>query len=187
MFCSIRRGNVLRRSLLLAAIGASFTALGQQTASSNDRLFFTDLNGLKEVPSAITTGTGRAEVQISSDGMSLRYEVSYSKLSSPVTQSHIHIAQRRVNGGIMVYLCDNTGKAPSGVPACPNSGSVSGTIIASDVNPPNDPEPTTTQGIPPGDLAGVISAIESGVAYVNVHTTIAPSGEIRGQLRADKH
>jgi hypothetical protein len=32
------------------------------------------------------------------------------------------------------------------------------------------------------DLAGVIEAIRTGVAYVNVHTTVSPGGLIRGQF-----
>jgi len=35
-----------------------------------------------------------------------------------------------------------------------------------------------------GELADVIAAICAGVAYANVHTTLSPGGEIRGQIKA---
>lgn len=38
------------------------------------------------------------------------------------------------------------------------------------------------QGLTAGDLKSLIAAIRSGSAYVNVHTTRFPAGEIRGQL-----
>jgi hypothetical protein len=109
--------------------------------------------------------------------------LSYSGLSSGVSQAHIHFGQRPVNGGIIVFLCDNTGKAPQGVTACPNSGTVAGTITAADVNPANDPEPVTAQGIAAGEFAGLLGAIEHGDAYGNVHTSNFPAGEIRGWLK----
>ncbi len=43
-----------------------------------------------------------------------------------------------------------------------------------------------TQQILAGELAEVIAAIRAGVAYANVHTTLSPGGEIRGQIRADE-
>jgi hypothetical protein len=157
---------------------AGIAVLAQQSQ------FFTYLNGFKEVPSVITNGTANFQLQINAARNSISYQLSYSGLSSHVTQAHIHIGQRGANGGIIVFLCDNTGKAPSGTPACPDSGTVSGTLTAVDVNPPNNPEPTTTQGIPQGDFAGLLAAIEGGVAYANIHTTNSPSGEIRGQLES---
>jgi hypothetical protein len=32
-------------------------------------------------------------------------------------------------------------------------------------------------------LAAVLTAIQAGAAYANVHTTVSPGGEIRGQIR----
>jgi hypothetical protein len=40
-----------------------------------------------------------------------------------------------------------------------------------------------TQQLNAGDLAAVITAIRAGAAYANVHTTLSPGGEIRGQIR----
>jgi hypothetical protein len=34
-----------------------------------------------------------------------------------------------------------------------------------------------------GGLNAVIKAIHAGAAYANVHTTVSPGGEIRGQIR----
>jgi CHRD domain len=141
------------------------------------------LIGYEEVPPVLTTGSGTVQLTISTARTSIHYSLSYSGLSSAVTQAHIHFGERPVNGGIIVFLCDNTGKAPQGVPACPNSGTVTGTLTAIDVNPPNDPEPVTTQGIAPGEFTGLLRAIEHDDAYANVHTSNFPAGEIRGWLR----
>jgi CHRD domain len=110
-------------------------------------------------------------------------QIEFLRFAECVTQAHIHFAPRPANGGIIVFLCDNTGKAPRGVPACPNSGSVEGTLTAAVVNPANEPEPVTAQGIAAGDFAGLLGAIEHDDAYCNVHTKNFPAGEIRGWLR----
>src|SRR5262249_17436488 len=135
------------------------------------------LNGYEEVPPIFTSGSGLVQVQIGSDRTSIQYKLSYSGLSSAVTQAHIHFGQRPVNGGIIVFLCDNTGKAPAGVPACPNSGTVTGTLTAVDVMSVNG------QGIAAGNFAALLRAIEHGDAYANVHTSNFPAGEIRGWLQ----
>jgi hypothetical protein len=155
----------------------------QNTPISPSR-FGAALNSFKTSPSLFTNGKGTTLLQIASDGQSISYELSFSGLSSTVSQAHIHFAQPGVNGGIMVYLCDNTGIAPSGTPACPTSGVVTGKVTAIDVNPPNNPLPVNSQGIAPGDFAALISAIQHITGYVNVHTTIYPAGEIRGELIA---
>jgi hypothetical protein len=87
-----------------------------------------------------------------------------------------------VNGGIMVFLCSNLGNGPVGTAACPPSGSVSGTITAANVV-----GAASAQGIAAGEFAEVVKAIRHGVAYANVHSTLYPGGEIRGQLRDRDH
>jgi hypothetical protein len=151
--------------------------------AQNASRFYTVLSSFATSPSLFTNGTGATQVQIASNRLSISYTLSYSGLSSSVTQAHIHFAQKGVNGGIIVYLCDNTGLAPTGTPACPNSGTVTGTATAADINPPNNPLPVTGQGIAPGDFAGLIAALFTNTGYVNVHTTNFPAGEIRGQLK----
>ncbi|MBV9172569.1 MAG: hypothetical protein JOZ81_21060, partial [Chloroflexi bacterium] len=50
------------------------------------------------------------------------------------------------------------------------------TLTAADVVGP------AAQGIAPGEMARVIRAIQDGAAYGNVHSTMFPAGETRGQL-----
>ena len=38
------------------------------------------------------------------------------------------------------------------------------------------------QGVSPGEFAELARAIQTGVAYANVHTAAFPAGEIRGQI-----
>jgi CHRD domain len=43
------------------------------------------------------------------------------------------------------------------------------------------------QGISAGDIAGLIRAIRTGLAYVNIHTVLSPAGEIRGDVAHHEH
>lgn len=154
-----------------------------QNRSDSHARFDAELNSFMTSPSLFTNGKGMTQVRIDYDTHSISYELSYSGLSSPVTQARIHFAQKGVNGSTIVYLCDNTGLGPSGTSACPDSGTVTGTVMAADVNPPNNPLPVTGHGISPGDFTALIGAIEHHDGYINVHTTIYPNGKIRGQLK----
>ncbi|WP_263354386.1 CHRD domain-containing protein [Acidicapsa acidisoli] len=170
-------------SLLAVTFLMNVSSVNAQNPSDSHSRFDATLNSFQTSPSLFTNGKGTTQVRIDREAGSISYELSYSGLSSPVTQAHIHFAQKGVNGNIIVYLCDNTGLAPSGTPACPDSGTVTGKVTAVDVNPPKNPLPVTDQGIAPGDFAALIAAIEHNSGYINVHTTTYPAGEIRGQLK----
>ena len=141
----------------------------------------TNLTGFEEAaPAAISTvATGQFDATINQAESAIDYVLSYADLEAPVTQAHIHFGRRGTDGGISVFLCTNLGNGPAGTQPCPASpATVTGTITATDVIGP------TAQGIGPGEFAELIRAIRSGSAYVNVHSTKFPAGEVRGQLDA---
>ena len=107
--------------------------------------------------------------------------MTYSGLQAPITQSHIHVGNLAVNGSIVIFLCQTAANPdPTKLaPTCPQQGSVSGTITSANVIA----GATTTQQLVQGGLPAVIKAIHAGAAYANVHTTVSPGGEIRGQIR----
>jgi hypothetical protein len=156
-------------------------------ASGDDaNTFRATLRGINETPGPVATqATGSFSATLSSDGTTLTYKVTYANLNAQVTQSHIHFGLSKEGGGVMIWLCQTTAApAPAtdpGVPTCPDStsGTVSGTVTAANVVGPN------SQGITPGaDFAKVVQAMREGAAYVNVHSTRSPIGEIRGPVRA---
>jgi len=145
------------------------------------------LTGYQEVPVVSTTGSGEFRARISNDGSSIEYTLSYADLEGAVQQSHIHIGQAGVNGGISVFLCTNLGNGPAGTQACPPSpATISGTINATDVSP-NIPATAAAraQGVNTGEMDEFIAAIRAGATYVNIHSTTWPGGEVRKQINGN--
>src|SRR5467141_3606183 len=171
----------------LSVLIAVSAALAASTAARSEDLR-ARLIGYQEVPSVSTPASGEFEGKISRDDGLIEYDLSFSGLVGTVQQSHIHFAQRGVNGSVVVWLCQTaTTPAPAAVaaltPVCPQSGTVKGTITAANVITAG----TASQQILAGELAEVLAAIRAGVAYANVHATpLNPGGEIRGQLRAEE-
>jgi hypothetical protein len=135
------------------------------------------LSGYNEVPALSTTGHGAFFARIDPRSGEIDYELSYDGTEGEVTQSHIHLGQPGVNGGISVFLCSNLGNGPAGTQACPPSpGTISGTITEADVLGPG------AQGVQAGAFDELVQAIRAGATYVNVHTTLYPGGEVRSGL-----
>ena len=130
----------------------------------------------EEIPTNVTSGSGTFTAAVN-DNNTVSFTLSYSNLSTPAVQAHIHLGATKTNGGVMVFLCGSAASPAHMV--CPNdstnSGTLTDTLSASDVV-------INGQGIQPGDLAKVLEAIHDGNAYVNVHTTQLPGGEMRGQV-----
>jgi hypothetical protein len=159
----------------LVILAASPAARAEQIKAS--------LIGFEEVPSVSTVASGEFHATISDDEQSIDYTLTYSGLQAPVTQGHIHVAQRSVNGSIVIWLCGTpSNPGPAGTQTCPQSGTITGTITAADVVAGS----MTSQQLDAGELDEVIAAIRARVAYANVHTDLSPGGEIRGQIRASK-
>lgn len=134
------------------------------------------LRSFEEVPSISSTARGSFRARVETGA--IRYQLSYSGLQGEVRQAHIHFGQKGVNGGVSVFLCQTTfNPDPTGLaPTCLQSGEVTGLLLPANVVGPSG------QGISAGEFAELVAAIRQGVAYVNVHSTLFPGGEIRGQL-----
>lgn len=173
----------------LAAAGAC--AVLVQSANADNRkggrdFFWARLIGLNEVPSVITPARGWFRGEIDEKARTLEYTLSYEHLEGDVLQAHLHIGQHHVNGGISVWLCGNPNanppvSPPPGTPACPPApATVSGTLQVANVVGP------ATQGVvamTPAGFDDLVKAIRAGVVYANVHSTVSPGGEIRGQVQ----
>ena len=163
----------------VVAVGAA-VAGGSALASGRDHgggSFATRMNGYNEVvgPGSISTvGRGTFSAKLDKGANTITYRMTYV-LENPATVSHIHFAQRHVGGGVVAFLCGGGGK-----PACPSgvgqAATVTGTIAPANVVGPE------SQGIEPGSFDELVRAMKAGAAYVNVHSSRWPLGEIRGQI-----
>ena len=142
---------------------------------------------MQEVPVVSTTGSGTLLAEISKDGDEIEYTLSFRDLEGDVRQSHIHIAPEQNTGPIVLWLCQTAANAaPAGTnpPQCfnalagesPRNNTVVGVLRASDVIP------QLTNGIAANELTEVLALIRAGKAYVNVHSSMSPGGEIRSQI-----
>jgi hypothetical protein len=151
------------------------------TAAAHDDGIDARLKGFQEVPAVSTVAKGRFKASIDDKSGAIHYELSYSGLEGTVTQAHIHIGQRHVNGGVTMFLCQTATNAdPTGLaPTCPQSGTVTGMLQAANVIGP------AGQGVAALEFSEVLAALRAGVTYANVHSTKFLAGEIRAQLRDD--
>jgi CHRD domain-containing protein len=178
----------MRRKGIFASLVVGVAALGIAAFALAGGAGFNKISAVmssyQEVPSISSTGTATFKADVSKDGHSIAWELSYSDLESPIQQSHIHFGQRSVNGGISVFLCTNLGNGPVGTQPClPAPATISGTITAADVSPPvAATAPARAQGLGTGEYAELVRAIDAGKTYANIHTTTFPGGEIRAQL-----
>jgi hypothetical protein len=164
----------MKKLAVVAALLVAFPAFADR-----DSEFRTPLIGYEEVPSVSTRAKGELYLRVDGTGRFIDYVLTYSGLQGQVRQAHIHFAQEAVNGPIIIWLCGTPfNPGPEGTQPCPQSGTVRGVITASNVlaSPPS-------QMIAAGELSEMIAAMMNGAAYSNVHSDLAPGGEIRGQIR----
>ncbi|HSJ07174.1 MAG TPA: CHRD domain-containing protein [Longimicrobiales bacterium] len=163
--CSERGGTATEPDLLTVPLYSQHAG-GQH----EDRNFRSHARGSEEVPANDSRAVGQAVFQFSRDGTELKYRLIVANIQN-VTQAHIHLAPAGQNGPVVLWLY------PSAPPAMLIPGRSQGVLG----------EGTVTAANLVGQLAGQpLSALRdrilAGNAYVNVHTSQFPPGEIRGQI-----
>ena len=168
---------IFRFAAVVAVLGLTVAATSADEGTLSLRA---KLTGFQESPPKLSPSTGTFQATVI--GSTLSYKLTYTKLSSPAFMSHIHFAQPAVNGGIFLWLCGSaSAPGPAGTPTCPPDG---GTVSRSGITAA-DIQSVSAQNLSAGDFAGALRIITGGVAYVNVHTTLFPAGEIRGFVRSE--
>ena len=166
MRISRNRSFLLLLPLLLGALSV--------IPSANAISFDTTLSGLNEVPPAIpSTGSGFATVDLT--GNLLTVNVTFADLAAPVAAGHIHCCSAPgTNIGVAVGF--------SGLPAA-TSGTFMQTFDLTDAAVYSAGFLNNFGGgTAAGAQAALIAGMSGGLAYVNLHNSVFPGGEIRGQL-----
>ncbi len=126
------------------------------------------LNGANERPTPVATSANGAAL-FTRIGATVTYTVTYQGLASTPVGAHIHAPAGLTNtAGVIVDLLKQT--------VTSNSGVLTGAFTATDIRGIN--------GQPPIALDSLMTLLRTGNAYVNVHSTTFPGGEIRGQTGA---
>jgi hypothetical protein len=123
-------------------------------AASAQSTFQASLSGLNEVSPNGSPGIGFGTVVLNLAKDQITVNLSFSGLLAPATVSHIH------------------GPAPAGI----NAGAIF----------PLSGVPNATSGVLPEQVFAItptqVGYLEAGNLYFNIHTSVFPGGEIRGQL-----
>lgn len=167
-----------------SAAASAATIAGSSSSSTSPvsgKHFSAVLTGENEVPPVDTQATGRIKLIANPQQSALDYQISLSDMNGVVNGAHIHKGSIGTNGPVVATL--NVGGAFAGAAASSSgsgggshmtSTSIGGTITSADLKGP----------LAGKQVSNLISLIEDGKAYVNVHTHQNLNGEIRGQLKS---
>jgi hypothetical protein len=174
-----------RRSLRWVAALAAL-CLGGATAQATVFPYTIVLNGASENPPNDSLGTGDALVVYDDAAHTLSLEVTFGGLTGVTTVAHFHAvtATSGLGGDAAAAAVANVGVA-SAVPSFPDwpvgvtSGSYSRVFDLTD--PASwSPDFLSAQGGVAGAEAAFADALATGRTYLNIHSSFAAGGEIRG-------
>lgn len=149
----------------VAILGIVLSSMGVATAQRG--FYFTVLSGGEEVPAVTTRASGFCAFQLTPEG--LNYQVFVDNLENTM-QAHIHVGPAGQNGPVVLWLY------PAAPPPVQIPGVTSGFIGVGTGR-------TLVGPLAGQPLTALVSALEAGNAYCNVHTARFGGGEIRGQIR----
>ena len=129
------------------------------------RSFSAPLSGEAEVPPVDTDARGLATFRVDRNRSELHYTLRVKDLEDAVA-AHIHLAPVGENGSVAAFLFS------SAEPVTKNGVLAAGVITEADLVGP----------LEGASLVDLLELLETGGAYVNVHTAANPPGELRGQI-----
>lgn len=169
------RGKFILVAVALLAVAAPI-AFTVRADDDDATTFRARLTGFGEVPPKLVNGQGKFTATLSEDANSISWTLTWDALSGPAQVAHIHFGQPQNVGSPVVFFCGG-GTKPAPCPDGPgHSATLTGTWTAADV------VAVPSQNVTAGDFAGFLKILNAKLGYANIHTTLFPAGEIRGQV-----
>jgi hypothetical protein len=166
----MKKSRLLTLFFLVCSLALVGVVAAQPSGPEN---FRAQLNVEEEVPEPVVDGNprGQAIFQLNRAGTELSYKVIVANIEN-VTMVHIHLGAVGETGPVVAWLYPD-GPPPQEIPGRFDGVLSEGVITSADLFGP----------LEGADLSDLIDELRAGNAYVNVHTTQNPPGEIRGQIR----
>jgi hypothetical protein len=142
-------------------------------------IYATDLSGLKESPPNASPGVGFASITYDTTAHTMLIDISFFDLLGTTTASHIHCCT--AVPGVSTAGVATVTPTFTGFPLGVTSGTYHHLFDLS-MDSAWNPAFLTANGGTAGAEALFASGLAAGTAYLNVHSSVVPGGEIRGFL-----
>jgi hypothetical protein len=138
------------------------------------------LDGASEAPPNASAGIGFTQVDFDPLAHTMRVRITFSGLTGTTTAVHIHAATAVAGVGTIGVATE----LPSftGFPLGVTNGTYDHTFDTSLASTFSPNFITNNGGTPLSAESALIAAATNGKAYLNIHSTFRPGGEIRGFL-----
>ena len=137
--------------------------------------FEAELSGAQEVANVLTDAEGTITVRFDDELTEVDVKLKVRDSAGTFARAHFHCALPGENGPIAFGLVD-----PG--PLAFDQGRVEGTLTNADYS---GADCVPDIGRPVNNIAALAFAMREGLIYINIHSDVFPSGEIRGQLLED--
>ncbi len=172
----------MRKINMLTAAGIASLAFASVPASAASLVFYSVLSGANEAPANASPATGWVRVTYDDMALTLRIESAFSGLMGTTTAAHIHCCVAAgVNGPVTISSHSSLPGfpvAPSGVTA----GSFDQVYSLTDLATYRAAFVTANGGTAATAAVALLTNMQNGLTYFNIHTSAFGGGEIRGQL-----
>ncbi len=162
------------RALTVAAAVMSLTG----AASAHELVFTTQMSGPAESPPNASAGTGTSTVTFDLDLSTMRVQAVFSGLTGNVSAAHIHAPTAAAGLGT-AGVATPTPTFPS-FPLGNTFGTYDQTFDLTLASSYNAGFITASGGTVAQAMNRLIFAFSDGKAYLNIHSSLFPGGEIRG-------
>jgi hypothetical protein len=156
----------MKRALHVGAAAVSALLLSAAAASAQVVVATATLTSGEETPIFLSGAAGTAEVAIDTVAKEFAVTLRIFNVPTTTTAGHIHVGAKGIAGPVVIDFPAIAGRLGDFVTTFRVSEAAFRANAAIGINTIDD----------------VIQAVANGNAYVNIHSTANPGGEIRGQL-----